>query len=245
MKPLSMITYFYIIIGLSIFKDVSLTPLSFNLEDIALQKVWESPDASRYQKLKIFLHDIRLKFPFNDAKNPRSAYLAFKPTCDRSDIMEQERAICRIITNHYYFGIGTIIGAVSFSALLNVLITAKPRQRYNIPDVPLGLVEFRPKIREKMKYLDQTQRYFNPFEILNVSKDATKDDVKRAYKMLSLSYHPDKHQHEKDIYVEIFKIISDAKEAANEVIDFLAHMKSETKAKPVARIKQAPLLLGE
>ncbi len=72
--------------------------------------------------------------------------------------MEKERAICRIITNHYYFGIGTIIGAVSFSALLNVLITAKPRQRYNIPDVPLGLVEIRPKIREKMKYLDQTQR---------------------------------------------------------------------------------------
>jgi hypothetical protein len=33
---------------------------------------------------------------------------------------------------------------------------------------------------------------FDPFEILNVPRDATDRDIKKAYRKLSLVYHPDK-----------------------------------------------------
>jgi preprotein translocase subunit Sec63 len=33
---------------------------------------------------------------------------------------------------------------------------------------------------------------FDPFEILNVPRDASDRDIKKAYRKLSLVYHPDK-----------------------------------------------------
>ena len=33
---------------------------------------------------------------------------------------------------------------------------------------------------------------FDPFEILGVGRDATDKDIKKAYRKLSLQYHPDK-----------------------------------------------------
>ena len=33
----------------------------------------------------------------------------------------------------------------------------------------------------------------NYYDILGVKKDASKDDIRRAFKKLSLKYHPDKH----------------------------------------------------
>ena len=33
----------------------------------------------------------------------------------------------------------------------------------------------------------------NLYDILGVSKDATQDEIKKAYRKLSLKYHPDKH----------------------------------------------------
>ena len=45
--------------------------------------------------------------------------------------------------------------------------------------------------------------------ILGVSKDATQDEIKKAYKKLSLKYHPDKHTtdtpEEQKKYEELFK----------------------------------------
>lgn len=47
---------------------------------------------------------------------------------------------------------------------------------------------------------------------LNLTIDATQDDIKRSYKELSLKYHPDKNPDGKEIFQEIsksYKILSD------------------------------------
>ncbi|MER3603711.1 MAG: molecular chaperone DnaJ, partial [Thermus sp.] len=37
------------------------------------------------------------------------------------------------------------------------------------------------------------------YAILGVSKDATQEEIKRAYRRLALEYHPDKHPGNKEI----------------------------------------------
>ena len=49
------------------------------------------------------------------------------------------------------------------------------------------------------------------YEILGVSKDATQDDIKKAYRKLAMKYHPDKNQGDKKSEEE-FKKISEAYE---------------------------------
>ena len=50
----------------------------------------------------------------------------------------------------------------------------------------------------------------NLYDILGVSKDATQDEIKKAYRKLSLKYHPDKHTvdtpEEQKKNEELFKI---------------------------------------
>ncbi len=48
------------------------------------------------------------------------------------------------------------------------------------------------------------------YQILNVSRSATKEEIKKAYKKLAIENHPDRHKDEKDKYEKIFKDIAEA-----------------------------------
>lgn len=50
----------------------------------------------------------------------------------------------------------------------------------------------------------------DPYSILGVSSDASKEDIKKAYKKLALEWHPDRHKTNKAIAEEHFKEINEA-----------------------------------
>ena len=52
----------------------------------------------------------------------------------------------------------------------------------------------------------------NYYNILNINKTATKEEIKTAYKKLALQHHPDKNQTNKEEHAEKFKNISEAYE---------------------------------
>ena len=58
------------------------------------------------------------------------------------------------------------------------------------------------------------------YDILGVSKDATTDQIRKAFKKLSVKYHPDKHindsEEEKKIAEEKFKEINEAYEVLSD-----------------------------
>ena len=60
----------------------------------------------------------------------------------------------------------------------------------------------------------------NYYDILGVKKDASKDDIRRAFKKLSLKYHPDKHindsEEDKKKAEEKFKEINEAYETLSD-----------------------------
>ena len=41
------------------------------------------------------------------------------------------------------------------------------------------------------------------YDVLQVDTNATKDEIKKAYRKLSLQYHPDRDNGDKDEYVKI------------------------------------------
>ena len=43
----------------------------------------------------------------------------------------------------------------------------------------------------------------NYYEILGVSKDASQEDIKKAYRKLSLEFHPDRNPNGEDKFKEI------------------------------------------
>ena len=52
----------------------------------------------------------------------------------------------------------------------------------------------------------------NYYKILNVDKNATEQEIKKAYRKLALKWHPDKHVINKDIATQKFKDITKAYE---------------------------------
>tara|TARA_B110001450_G_C17273517_1_gene340518 strand:- start:58 stop:534 length:477 start_codon:yes stop_codon:yes gene_type:complete len=54
------------------------------------------------------------------------------------------------------------------------------------------------------------------YSILEIDKNATKEEIKSAYKKMALKYHPDKNQHNKDFDVDQFKEISEAYEVLSD-----------------------------
>lgn len=53
--------------------------------------------------------------------------------------------------------------------------------------------------------ISHVQVGYDPFEILGVSDDATETEIKKAYRKLSLLYHPDKEEGDPDKFVKISK----------------------------------------
>ena len=56
----------------------------------------------------------------------------------------------------------------------------------------------------------------NYYDILNISKNATKDEIKNAYKKLAMKYHPDKNIDNKEVAEEKFKQVSEAYEVLSD-----------------------------
>ncbi len=50
----------------------------------------------------------------------------------------------------------------------------------------------------------------NPYEVLGISKDATQEEIKKAYRKLALKWHPDKHPDDSKAAEEKFKEINSA-----------------------------------
>jgi hypothetical protein len=135
--------------------------------------------------------------------------------------------------NKNYFALGLVVGASMLASFLQVVAThyfLKLRDKeqtytngegtYSIYEPPI-ILSVSPDMREKMAYLDQTKSEFNPFEVLDIPIGSTKEIIARAYKKLSLQYHPDKHPQERDLYTEIFQIIGQAKESADWISDYI------------------------
>jgi DnaJ-class molecular chaperone len=56
----------------------------------------------------------------------------------------------------------------------------------------------------------------NYYDILNISKNATKDEIKNSYKKLAMKYHPDKNIDNKEVAEEKFKQVSEAYEVLSD-----------------------------
>lgn len=57
----------------------------------------------------------------------------------------------------------------------------------------------------KVSQFDYEMSSFDPFEILNVPLGASQSEIKRAYKRLSLIYHPDKHTGDEREFIKLSK----------------------------------------
>lgn len=54
------------------------------------------------------------------------------------------------------------------------------------------------------------------YDVLNVSKDATPDEIKKAYKRLAVKWHPDKNLSNQQEASEMFKLVSEAYEVLSD-----------------------------
>ena len=56
----------------------------------------------------------------------------------------------------------------------------------------------------------------NYYDTLNISKNATKDEIKNAYKKLAMKYHPDKNINNKEEAEKKFKEVAEAYEVLSD-----------------------------
>lgn len=54
------------------------------------------------------------------------------------------------------------------------------------------------------------------YEVLKISRNATTDDIKKAYRKLALKWHPDKNPDRQDEATKKFKEISEAYEVLSD-----------------------------
>lgn len=88
----------------------------------------------------------------------------------------------------------------------------------------------------------KTETISNAYQLLGIQTKATDEDIKKAYRKLSLEYHPDKHNNASPA-TAMFNIITQAKNVLLDPVSRLEHdyalgIKNRPEPEPKTRIKK-------
>ena len=68
----------------------------------------------------------------------------------------------------------------------------------------------RESVRVKERAMGEEEATRDFYEVLGVSRSATDDEIRSAYKKGAIRWHPDKNRHQEDLAAEKFKELSTA-----------------------------------